>query len=771
MKVKGSTAYQSALEHFNTGLSLVSDSIWIDDHDLAFALHKESIECEYLVGHFEEAEKKVEELQSISLVLPELVQIHLMRTTYNTMVGRFNEAIKIGISGLKLFDIDIPELPIDEDYGKEIAQITANMEGKKISDLVNLPSNETPENLLPLIQLALMFAPTYITGNIALMSLVIMKMTAIATKHGDFNGVAFSCNGLLQGAQQNYKEGYEYTLVASKIFPQAVLPFFVMGAFVGPWKISFEKCIQFLEQAYSNCIAAGDLTYARYSASFIVGYPFLMGMPLSKAMKYYSRFVGFINESGDPMMISLMNMILMVNRALTNHDNPFDSTLIDEKSNLAQEMPILHFQYYTEKSLICYLFGDYRLAYESAIEANKTIAAVTGHGRVPQRVLAFGLSATFLYFDFKEDEKESIWAEIKECQEQLKTWADNCPENFLHKYLLLTAEIERVSGEKEKAMTLFEKAIEQAKLAENLGDIALINEISARFFLSMNIQSVARMYLSEARYWYQRWGATRKVKQLEETYSDLLLKRVETFDSTSSNIPSITTSITSGTGTSQALDLGTVFKASHAISEEIVLEKLLEKLMKLLIENAGAQRGFIILDEGNQLKIKAEGSVEQKDVIKLQSTSIDDLESTDKALLSVAIVHYVKKTKEPLVLDDATHKGQFTDDSYVKANQPKSVLCAPILHQNRLSGILYLENNLTAGAFTSERLKILTLLSSQTAISLENAGLYSKLEQSEKNTVGSLKMRWKGSFKQQLMEKSLHLIRPSRKFLVMIRLS
>ncbi|MBV9387973.1 MAG: GAF domain-containing protein, partial [Chroococcidiopsidaceae cyanobacterium CP_BM_ER_R8_30] len=239
-----------------------------------------------------------------------------------------------------------------------------------------------------------------------------------------------------------------------------------------------------------------------------------------------------------------------------------------------------------------------------------------------------------------------------------------------------------------------------------------------------------KVYMREAHYAYKLWGAKRKVEDLEEKYpqcfSELVLTKVGLQTT-------ISTNSSSGPNT-DVLDLMTVIKASQTLAGEIVLSKLLKKLMQITIENAGAQKGFLILNKEGSWVIEAEGTVDSDDVTVLQSIPVFPIDSNHQMpLLSTAVINYVIHTCENVILNDATHEGQFTRDPYIVGSRPKSILCTPLIHQGKLSGILYLENNLTTNAFTPERVEVLRILSSQAAISIENSRLYEQLEDSNRN--------------------------------------
>ena len=273
-------------------------------------------------------------------------------------------------------------------------------------------------------------------------------------------------------------------------------------------------------------------------------------------------------------------------------------------------------------------------------------------------------------------------------------------------------------------MDLYDQAIESARENEFSQNEALANELAAKFWLERGKEEFAQLYMRKAHQGYQIWGAKRKVEDLEKKYPQWLASTLPEIKN-----PSLNTSIT-GNRSIEALDLATVMKASQTISGEIVLENLLAKLMKTAIENGGAQKGFLILKKDGKWAIEAEGKIDSDDVSILQSISIDSVDiDRQTPILPVAVFNYVARIHQNLVLNNATEEEQFIRDPYIVATQPKSILCTPLLNQGKLNGILYLENNLTTGAFTSDRIEVLNILSAQAAISIENARLYETLEQ------------------------------------------
>ncbi|MEG4330208.1 GAF domain-containing protein, partial [Microcoleus sp. herbarium5] len=292
--------------------------------------------------------------------------------------------------------------------------------------------------------------------------------------------------------------------------------------------------------------------------------------------------------------------------------------------------------------------------------------------------------------------------------------------NYLHKWYLVEAERQRVLGNKSEAIEMYDRAISGAKENKFLNEEALANELAAKFYWEWSKEKLAQTYMIEAYYCYVQWGATAKVTDLETRYPQLLAP-IQPGIKTTTTTASVTTK-----GSGSNLDITTVMKASQAISGEIMLDKLLSKLMKILIESAGAQRGYLILSNQGELLIQAEGTINSQQVTVLQSISVENCQE-----LSSAIINYVARTQESVVLDDAVREGQFTNDPYIQKHQPKSILCVPLINQSQTVSIVYLENNLTAGAFTPERVELLKVLSGQAAISIQNSQLYTEVRESE----------------------------------------
>jgi PAS domain S-box-containing protein len=553
--------------------------------------------------------------------------------------------------------------------------------------------------------------------------------------------MGYSLIGVISTAMlYDYRSGYEYGALSVKMADKyndlvaKTSTTQLHGNVTKPWLDHIKHSEQVNAEGIDAGLQAGNLQFVGYTLTYNLYNLIYQGKDLDYLLKEASRSLLFAQETQNqwPLDCLLGAKILIQNLlGLTSSKFCFDIEEITETRFLAacqeDRIPAAICFYYIFKAQVLYLYGQFQV---SILEQAKSLFNyIPGTISISKHNFYYSLTLAALYPQASLEEQDKYWQQLEANQKQMKEWAELCQENFLHKYLLVAAEMSRISGQWHEAMDLYDRAIESARENEFIQNEALANELAAKFWLERGKEEFAELYMRKAYQGYQIWGAKRKVEILDETYprwfsSSLSQRKPTTIK---------TTSETTSNSSVETLDLATVMKASQAISGEILLENLIKKLMQIAIENAGAQKGFLILYKEGNLAIEAEGTLDSDDVPILQSIPID---SVDAALqipfLSVSIVNYVARTQASVVLNDAAHEGQFIRDPYIAATQAKSILCTPLLNQGKLSGILYLENNLTTSAFTPDRLEILKILSAQAAISLQNAQLYVALRESER---------------------------------------
>ncbi|MGA7936288.1 MAG: GAF domain-containing protein, partial [Kovacikia sp.] len=381
------------------------------------------------------------------------------------------------------------------------------------------------------------------------------------------------------------------------------------------------------------------------------------------------------------------------------------------------------FNAFFNKLYLCYLFSEYAQAIENSDVAEPYFIPIMGTPLGPLYYFYDALARLAIYSGSSTEVQAEIFKKVTATQEEMKRWAYYAPMNYLHKYYLIEAEKARVLGQLLEAEEFYEQAIQGARDNEYLQEEALAYELAAKFYLDRGRSKFAQTYMKEAHYCYERWGATAKVKDLETRYPQFFPQ-----SSGGSDTAIHTTSGTTSNTSPIAFDLETVLKASQAILSEIELDQLLDSLIRILIESAGAQTGCLILENAGIWTIEAACELNDGENV-CAAQVLQSLPTTNR--LPESIIQYVIRTHETILLNDATREGHFIHDPYIQNNQSQSLLCLPLLKQSKLVGVLYLENQLVAGAFTPERSQVLNLLSTQAAIAIENAKLYSKLRASE----------------------------------------
>ncbi|MEG4500669.1 AAA family ATPase [Microcoleus sp. F10-C6] len=735
-KAKFSIAYEPAVQYLSIGLELLCIDSWHTDYELTLAMYEAAAETAYLNGDFEQMEKLVEVVETFAKTMLEKVKVCEIKMLAYITRTRLLEATKIGLKALDLLGINLPESPSPDDIKQVLLETKALLVDKSDLDLLNLPRLTDTNKLAAMRILSILFTPIFLTTP-ALLPFIPCQQVQLSLQYGNNSHSALGYANyaiILNGFLQEIDSAYQFGQVALKLLSQVNYSEIKgrtlnqVGALNIHGKAHLKDTFAILLEAYQSSLENGDLEFVGYSAMNRCQYLYLGSEELifvEKEMGNYCHALAKFNlktslNYNQIFWQSVLNLI-------SYESNP--GCLIGNACNEKQMLPMLLaandrfgiFSLYLHKLILCYLFDDYTEALVNTLQAEKYVDGATGYFSVSVFYFYDSLARLAIYSSVTNlDEQEFLILKVKNNQEKMATWAYYAPMNYSQKFDLVAAEQHRILGEDRLAMDLYDRAIAQARKNHYINDEALACELAAKFWLTQGKERFAKSYINDAHYAYARWGATAKVKDLEARYPKLISKVAAATLIIDTNT---TTSINTGTTSGEVLDIATVIKASQAISGVILLEQLLPNLMKILIENAGAQVGFLILESQGQLLIEAEGAVDSEQVKVLQSINI---ETTEK--LPLGVIQYVARTQEDVVLSDATKEGVFTREPYIVRNQAKSLLCAPIINQGKLIGILYLENNLTTGVFTPDRLEVLKILSSQAAISIENARLYQNLE-------------------------------------------
>ncbi|MDY6783250.1 MAG: AAA family ATPase [Cyanobacteriota bacterium] len=743
-KAKSSAAHQTAFNYLQIGLTLLSEEGWSQQYKLALDLYVEAAEAAYTIADYDEMKCLTQVVLQKAQTLLDKVKVYEVKMQAYCAQIKFTEAIETGLDLLKLLGVELPEQPNQSDLTREMEQVESALLGRKPQELTNLPLMSDPHKLSAMRIMSYLFSPAYVASN--QLSLVIWcRQVNLSIQYGQSidSACPYVGYGLILCLAGKLETGYQFGQLALKLIEQFKNEIFkartyaIYKLLIKHWNDPLKDTSSFCMEAYQSGLETGDLEFA---ASIRVTHAYalyLSGIELMEAKKEVSRAIAAtIQTQQDAYLHWTQTYMQAILNLMGQAEN--SCRLIGEAYDEEKMIPI-HLEggdrtammhAYSHKLPLCYLFGEFQQAVENADCFEEYSANAGSSFILPTAYLYDMLTRLALYPRASETEKAEILTKVAEKQEKMELWAHHAPMNFLHKFHLVEAERNRILGNDSEAREDYDRAIALAHENEYLNEEALAYELAGKFYLARNQNHVARHYLQDARYTYQRWGAVAKVKDLEARYPQFLAKV-----STDTLQVSLNSSMTdSSETTSGVLDFNSVLKASQTISGEIIPEKLLGKLIKIAMENAGAQKGFLILDKEENWVIEAEGTVDSDDVTLLRSRPIDSVEVDDQTpILPVTIINYVTRTRENVVLSNATEEEQFVRDPYIVTTQPKSILCVPLLNQGKLNGILYLENNLTTDAFTSDRVETLRILSAQAAISIENARLYEQLEDTNRN--------------------------------------
>ncbi|MEH2072103.1 MAG: PAS domain S-box protein [Nostoc sp.] len=736
-KAKSATAYEAALQYFNTGLKLLNSDSWQSEYDLTLALYSESAEAAYLHGRFREMEQFVEVVLDRAKTVLDKVQVYNSRIQGYLSQGNLGEALKTGLEVLKLLGVILPENPSQLDVQRGLEETASLLAGREIADLINLPKMTAPEPRSAMYILTNIRAAAFLVSPV-LMILILCKMVNLSINYGNatWSPLGYAGYGLvLCGIVQDIERGYQFSKLALNLAERlnskkgSVKALAVVSADVMHWKVHFRKTIPILVEAYQNGVEIGDFEYAGYSAYGACYYLFFVGEELTELEQKtatYSKAISQIRRENPSNWITMLwqTVLNLLGRSL--NPSRLIGRVYDEEQALSHAVAVkdglgIHC-FYLNKVILCYLFGEHHQAVQNAVLARQHLEELTPLIVIPLFHFYDSLVLLSLFVEASSSQKAAWLSCVSTNQEKMQKWAEHAPMNYLHKYHLVEAEKARVLGQFFEAEEFYERAISGASENEFIQEEALAYELAAKHYLARGREKIAQAYMKEAHYCYDRWGAVAKVKDLETRYPQ--------FFSQSSRVVSTSVSTTSKTiaNTSHtALDLAAVMKASQAISREIELEQLLRSLIQILIENAGAQTGYLILENSGKWLIEAACELNDENVCNTQV--LQSIPTVNQ--LPESLIQYVIRTQEPVTLSNASLEGAFTNEPYIQRNQTQSILCLPLLNQAKLVGVLYLENQLAAGAFTPERTQVLNLLSTQAAIAIENAKLYSQLRASQ----------------------------------------
>ena len=729
-RAKAAAAHDAALSYFTAGRALQEENRWRRRYRIAFELELNSAECEYLLGDLASAEKRLAVLSTLVRGAVDSAAVTCLRINLYTTLDQSDRAVAVGLEYLRRIDGQWSLSATAGNVRREYDRLYQRLRSTPIEQLLDMPPMKDPVRCATMDVLTVLTSPALFT-DLNLFRLVVRRMASLSLRHGNNDGSCLAyawLGGVLGTYIGEYQAGFSFGRLGLDLVEKHGLDRFrarvylVFAVHVAQWTQPLPMSRAFLRRAFEVAKESGDFSYAAYSCIDLVTNRIATADLLSDVEQEADRGLEFARRVrfglASDCIAGQLQLIRMLRGRTANftsfNEAGFDERRFEERLDNNPRLAIGACWYWIRK-----LQGSvYANDDASAIAATLKVAPLMWTAPTQFELAEyhfFGALARAAHCDLAPaDEWPKHLEALADHYEQLVVWAKNCPVTFANRAALVGAEIARLESRELDALRLYEEAI---RLARNEGFIqneGLAHERAARFCAARGFQTSADAHLKSARRCFVSWGADGKVRQLDQLHPHLSQVGVASDPTSTVEAPV------------ERLDLATVIKVSQAVSSEILLDKLLDTLMRAALEHAGAGRGLMILLRGDERRIAAE-AITSGDAVTVQLRD----ETATAAGLPELVLHYVLRTQEMVILDDVAAEHPFSADTYLRERKPRSILCLPLINQAKLIGVLYLENELASHVFAPGRVAVLKLLASQAAISLENSGLYRDLQERE----------------------------------------
>ncbi|MDP8933313.1 MAG: trifunctional serine/threonine-protein kinase/ATP-binding protein/sensor histidine kinase [Cyanobacteriota bacterium] len=733
-KAKAAAAYEAAVRYLRVAMELLPADSWQSHYYLTLEIYESTAEAEYLNINYENSKNLVDIVLQKSKNLLEKVNVYELQIQSYNAQNRLVEALNTGLEVLKLLGISFPQNPHALNIVAGLSNTKLSLGLKRIEDLANLPEMIDPEKQAAMRILSGILSSA-IQAKPRLIPLLAFKMVKLCIKYGNSPdaSMAYVFYGIVMYKVGDISLAYQFGELAIRMldkFPSRSIKSRVYTPFaslINHWKADLKSGLGYLKEGFQTGMETGELEYAGYSIGEYCLKKLSIGEPLDLVEQEAGKYMKLMQQS--QLEIAVQYISIGRQTALNLRGQAVEPChLVGERFNEVEMLPVLIEAksfvlvnlVYNAKTQLNFIFRNYAEALENSRLFEKHEESVAGFYVVSLNNFYSSLSLLALYPQADKGEQKHYLKKVGPNQNKMKKWAVHAPMNYQHKYDLVAAETARVLGQNTQAMELYDRAIDGAAKNGYIQEEALAYELAGEFYHALGKEIVSQAYLTKAYYGYINWGAIAKVKHLESTHP-FLAAQTRTIQTPTLDVTRTATGNTTSSSLGDFLDLATFIKSAQAINGEIVIEKLLTKLIKIILENAAAQKVVLLLLKDDILCIEATGSFAEDKVTLLPSIPVENRQD-----VPLSVINYVHRSQKHLVLDNATVVEPFKMDAYIRKYQPKSILCLPMIYQSQRRGIIYLENALTVGAFTAERVEVFKVLISQVAIAVENAGLYAR---------------------------------------------
>ncbi|MGI6486040.1 MAG: AAA family ATPase [Tepidanaerobacteraceae bacterium] len=719
-KVKASVAYDLAMEYFLSGISLLPENPWNSCFNLCYDLYLERAQCEYMLGNVDDAEKLFDIMLLKAKDVFQKSDIYGMKMMLYAGTGKHAEAVKIGIHALQKFGIKIPSRPSMFENIKGLLLYRWLMYNKKPESLLNQKEMTSPVHK-KVADLLIKFIFVTCTNYPDLYGLSIIKAGNYAAKHGnsEMASIGYLGYSIVEGSVLgNYLRGYQLGNVAVTLAEKydnslsKCVAYFTFGAIISHWTHHAKEGLKYLHKAVEHSFEAGDVLISGFSRGVILENMYLIGTHLGDVIKEAESCIDYAKKVKHENLLINAEVYLRAAAILAGSSNKSNFACCAESllKSVKGDLAALAAYYFSEMQL-SYLFENYHSALAAANKINKCRGAIMGFLLSADYVFYHSLTIAAAFNQMPAKEKFLYMRALKKNQRRMYKWSDSCPENFLHKYLLVEAERLRINDKKREAEIMYDKSIKCARENGYINVEAIAYESASRFYMNEGRLEIAKTYMHEAVVLYKKLGAEAKLRALKEKYFELL----EGFEPSLNNVDAQNDPIEllrdivynidkSRNNEADGFDIHTVKKALKGFSTNSEQEKLLDKFVRTAIESTSANRGFLILEKDGELFIEVMREGDEYGVVE-NKLNLDEIDTIPKRM-----VRYVARTGETIVINSKNQIGIFLKDSYLSKAGVKSLACIPLKFNSFPLRVLYLENSFMTGVFTEERIELVILL-------------------------------------------------------------
>lgn len=731
-KAKSSAAFEAALRYAHSGVSLIHETGWTEHYTLTCDLFINLAESLHLNGLFIESENIFNTIIEHVKSTDEKASVYSKKSRLFITMGKHSRAVAEAIQGLSLYGVTIPPSPVKIRIVFELIKARWNSRNLSPHSVTPLPELTNKKTLMILQLLTDICESTYFVDQ-KLLAFASLKIFNISLKSGNssfspFSYILYATILIMQFG--NFKRGLEIGNIALALNNTFHAPRFfykvlsIYSLFLNRWKNHVSTDLDYLYSSFEYSQEAGDFSFASYIASWIIWTKFVTGEKTTVLLKECNRLLAFLEKyrSGNEFIVYPAIGRLLKWQGKNQESSDFSYGSFNEAVFTKITNKTLLFSFYLQKLQHNYLFEKYREALDVSKSMKNILSGASGIAILHEYYFFTALTITALYRTAGPAARKRFRITLKKIRNKFKLWNTINHINFDHKLSLINAEMKQIFSNDTEAVALYHNAIQQSYDEKFPFNEALANELAGKYFHRKGYYQISQSFINRSRVLYRSLEMTAKVAQLDSSYYPVIHHTDNHTESGTSHQKTAPNSLVP----LQSVDFISFLKAARALSGEIVLENLLITMMKIAIENAGAQKGILLFNENGQFTIEARGDVDSTGITVFQSTPLERFSEIPKSL-----IHYVSRTKESIILSNASIESMFRDDPYIQKQNSLSILCIPLLRQTELTGIIYLENNLTPYAFPPERIELMNLIASQAAISLENAVLFEKTRNAE----------------------------------------